>query len=246
MNEMCALAEQKIFSPSTGAHALHIAFGNTWFVLLFCIEDGTTFSRGRIPVRNSADYLSRCQRSRLLPRSGLSRFLRRRCSFWSRIHRQHALGLAGFPAGACLGFWFVTTIFFAFAYFIPLAPVDSGWARRAFRINEDFREEIGWPELVQRVARIRDSLGPADARASGFWLEIMAKLVRLAFTGKGVWAAGSDLRHEFIGAPVRRSSSRNADRNRIFSRIWRSVFRILRVGEPCHQQIRCCKRGEDR
>jgi hypothetical protein len=61
----------------------------------------------------------------------------------------------------------VMTIFFAVAYFIPLAPVDSGWARQAFKINEDFREEIGWPELVQRVARIRDSLGLADRSRFG-------------------------------------------------------------------------------
>jgi len=47
------------------------------------------------------------------------------------------------------------------AYFVPLAPVDSLWARHAFEVNDDFREEIGWPELVQTVARIRDSLGPS-------------------------------------------------------------------------------------
>ena len=61
----------------------------------------------------------------------------------------------------------VMTMFFAFAYFVPLAPVDSVWARRAFRINEDFREEIGWLELVQGVARIRDSLGPAERSRFG-------------------------------------------------------------------------------
>jgi hypothetical protein len=44
-------------------------------------------------------------------------------------------------------------------YFVPLAPVDSAWARRAFKINDDFREEIGWPELVEKLAQIRDSLG---------------------------------------------------------------------------------------
>src|SRR5262249_21020173 len=54
------------------------------------------------------------------------------------------------------------TIFFAAAYFVPLAPVDSGWARRAFKLNDDFREEIGWSELVRNVAQIRDSLGPAE------------------------------------------------------------------------------------
>src|SRR5262245_25557117 len=55
----------------------------------------------------------------------------------------------------------VTTIVFAAAYFVPFAPVDSVWAQRAFEFNEDFREEIGWPELVQKLAQIRDSLGPS-------------------------------------------------------------------------------------
>jgi len=55
----------------------------------------------------------------------------------------------------------VTITFFA-AYFVPLAAVNSPWARRAFQVNEDFREEIGWPELVQTVVRIRDSLGSSD------------------------------------------------------------------------------------
>ena len=53
----------------------------------------------------------------------------------------------------------LTTIFFAAVYFVPLAPVDSAWARRAFKINDDFREEIGWPELVEKLAQNRDSLG---------------------------------------------------------------------------------------
>jgi 4-amino-4-deoxy-L-arabinose transferase-like glycosyltransferase len=56
----------------------------------------------------------------------------------------------------------IMTIAFAAAYFVPLTPVDSAWARRAFTVNDDFREEIGWPELVQTVAQIRDSLGPAE------------------------------------------------------------------------------------
>ena len=54
------------------------------------------------------------------------------------------------------------TILVAAAYFVPLAPIHSGWERRAFKVNEDFREEIGWPELVQTLAQIRDSLGPAE------------------------------------------------------------------------------------
>jgi Dolichyl-phosphate-mannose-protein mannosyltransferase len=56
----------------------------------------------------------------------------------------------------------VITIIFAAAFFVPIAPVVSGWARQAFKVNEDFREEIGWRELVQKLAWIRDSLGPTE------------------------------------------------------------------------------------
>ncbi len=56
----------------------------------------------------------------------------------------------------------VMTILVAAAYFVPLAPIHSGWEQRAFKVNEDFPEEIGWPELVQTLAQIRDSLGPAE------------------------------------------------------------------------------------
>ena len=54
------------------------------------------------------------------------------------------------------------TILFAAAYFLPVAPIQSGWARRAFTVNDDLREEIGWPELVKAIAHIRDSLGPME------------------------------------------------------------------------------------
>jgi hypothetical protein len=54
----------------------------------------------------------------------------------------------------------VVTILFAVVYFVPWAPIDSSWARRAFNVNNDFREEVGWPELVEKLTEIRDSLGP--------------------------------------------------------------------------------------
>ena len=61
----------------------------------------------------------------------------------------------------------VMTISFAAAFFVPMAPVDSDWARRAFKVNEDFREEIGWPELVHKLAQVRNSLGAADRSRFG-------------------------------------------------------------------------------
>jgi len=47
---------------------------------------------------------------------------------------------------------------------LPLAPVNSAWFKVANEENGDFREQIGWPELIETVAHIRDSL-PAEDRA---------------------------------------------------------------------------------
>ena len=53
------------------------------------------------------------------------------------------------------------------ALFLPFAPVNSQWWGVAVKINDDLREEIGWPELVVTVARIRDSLPAADRARMG-------------------------------------------------------------------------------
>ena len=47
---------------------------------------------------------------------------------------------------------------------LPLVPVNSAWFKVANEVNGDFREEIGWPELVETLAHIRDLL-PAEGRA---------------------------------------------------------------------------------
>ena len=46
------------------------------------------------------------------------------------------------------------------AFFLPLAPLGSKWWNVAADVQGDHKEELGWPELVQEVARIRDSLSP--------------------------------------------------------------------------------------
>jgi len=57
----------------------------------------------------------------------------------------------------------------AAALSMPLAPLNSPWWRVANAINGNFDMEVGWPELVAAVARIRDSL-PQDERARlGVW-----------------------------------------------------------------------------
>jgi hypothetical protein len=47
---------------------------------------------------------------------------------------------------------------------LPMAPINSEWWKRASGAHGDFREELGWPELVETVARVRDSL-PREDRA---------------------------------------------------------------------------------
>ena len=53
------------------------------------------------------------------------------------------------------------------AFFTPLAPFNSRWWWRAAQMDPDMCEEIGWPELVQTVARIRDSLPASDRSRLG-------------------------------------------------------------------------------
>jgi hypothetical protein len=58
----------------------------------------------------------------------------------------------------------LTDIVIMGAITLPIAPANSTWAAHAMKINGDFREELGWPELVQTIAEIRDSLS-AEERA---------------------------------------------------------------------------------
>jgi len=52
----------------------------------------------------------------------------------------------------------------AAALALPIAPINSNWGRIAIKINGNFRDAIGWPELVQTLAQIRNSL-PETERA---------------------------------------------------------------------------------
>jgi len=49
---------------------------------------------------------------------------------------------------------------------LPIAPVDSAWWRVANHVNGNFDSEVGWPDMVETVARIRDSL-PAEEERQG-------------------------------------------------------------------------------
>jgi 4-amino-4-deoxy-L-arabinose transferase-like glycosyltransferase len=55
----------------------------------------------------------------------------------------------------------------AVAFTLPIAPIGSSWFAVANAVNADFREEIGWPELVETVAHVRDSLPAAERTRLG-------------------------------------------------------------------------------
>jgi len=61
----------------------------------------------------------------------------------------------------------VANIALAVAFTLPVAPVNSAWWKRAVKIQGDFREELGWPELTQTVAQIRDRLATQDRARLG-------------------------------------------------------------------------------
>jgi hypothetical protein len=53
------------------------------------------------------------------------------------------------------------------AFTLPIEPINSPWWNIAIKTNGDYRDQIGWPDLVQTLAQIRDSLPEAQrARAS--------------------------------------------------------------------------------
>lgn len=49
----------------------------------------------------------------------------------------------------------------------PVLPINSSLWRFSSKINEDFKEEIGWPELVNTVARVYYSLPPNERVRAG-------------------------------------------------------------------------------
>jgi 4-amino-4-deoxy-L-arabinose transferase-like glycosyltransferase len=53
------------------------------------------------------------------------------------------------------------------AFALPLAPVNSAWWRFAIRVDGALREEIGWPEFAERIAKIRDSLSAQERSRLG-------------------------------------------------------------------------------
>jgi 4-amino-4-deoxy-L-arabinose transferase-like glycosyltransferase len=81
--------------------------------------------------------------------------------------------VASLSAGWARGVHWVTWIAVAAggvlmgALLLPIAPVNSALWQASVAINEDQVEKIGWPELVETVAGIYNSLPPAERAHAG-------------------------------------------------------------------------------
>jgi 4-amino-4-deoxy-L-arabinose transferase-like glycosyltransferase len=53
------------------------------------------------------------------------------------------------------------------ALVLPVAPMNSRWFDASIRVNDNLREEIGWQELVDTVATIRDALPTGERATAG-------------------------------------------------------------------------------
>jgi Dolichyl-phosphate-mannose-protein mannosyltransferase len=56
---------------------------------------------------------------------------------------------------------------FGVAFTVPIAPINSTWWKIATKASDDWREEIGWTELTETVAGIRDALPVEDLARLG-------------------------------------------------------------------------------
>jgi lipoprotein signal peptidase len=63
--------------------------------------------------------------------------------------------------------WLASGAVVTMVFFLPIAPVNSGWWKISSALQETYRSEFGWRELVQEVARIRDSLPPEERARLG-------------------------------------------------------------------------------
>ena len=71
------------------------------------------------------------------------------------------------PQNPSCGLHSSLTFFLAAVLLLPIAPINSSWWATANKVNGDFREELGWQELADTVASIRDSLPPEDRTSLG-------------------------------------------------------------------------------
>jgi hypothetical protein len=66
------------------------------------------------------------------------------------------------PVWALAGIALVANIGITAAFVLPIEPINSVWWKKAVKVNGDLAEEIGWPDLVETIAQVRNSLPASD------------------------------------------------------------------------------------
>ena len=54
---------------------------------------------------------------------------------------------------------------------LPLAPVNTGWWKVTSSLNDNLKEEVGWPELVTTVAKVYHNLSGLEKVQTGILAE---------------------------------------------------------------------------
>ena len=81
---------------------------------------------------------------------------------------------------------------------LPLAPVNSKWWQVASKIDSDFREEIGWPELVAEVAQVYNSIPPVERASTGILAANYGEAGAINLYGPAYGLAASHQRHQLV------------------------------------------------
>lgn len=69
---------------------------------------------------------------------------------------------------------------------LPAAPVNSPWWELASAANSDLKEEIGWPELAEITAHIRDQLPPEEQAQAGIFTNNYGEAGAINMYGPGL------------------------------------------------------------
>ncbi len=77
----------------------------------------------------------------------------------SRARIRRAVRWSAIAAGAVI----------AIALVVPIPPVGSAWWNLSNQVQDDWREEVGWPDLVAEVARVWDALPAQDRGSAGIF-----------------------------------------------------------------------------
>lgn len=78
----------------------------------------------------------------------------------------------------------ILDVMVAGAVALPIAPVNSRWWKFAGRVDSVFAEEIGWPEFVESVARVRERLPTEEWARVGILAGNYGELGALNFYGE--------------------------------------------------------------